>query len=37
MKDQLASWCRSIDLLREADELDAALFETPQQFNQMGQ
>ena len=35
MKDEFAAWCRGIDLLCETDELDVALFETFEQFNQV--
>ena len=30
MENEFASWSRGIDLLREADKLDATLFETPE-------
>ena len=36
MEDEFASWSCSVNLLRETDELDTALFEPLEQLNQMG-
>ena len=37
MEDELATWRRRVDLLSQADELDAALFEPFKQLNQVSQ
>ena len=37
MKDELPARSRRVDLLGQADELDAALFETFEQLNQVSQ